>query len=69
MESMLTGNFEPHFPIKLVVKDLNYTVKTAGGATSIPTISAVRDVFQKAVDEQLGDLNMTAIVKLFDKTP
>lgn len=65
-ESMLSGNFESHFPIKLLVKDLNYTVKTAGGDMAVPTISAVRDLFQKALDEQLGDLNMTAVVKLFD---
>jgi len=38
--------------------------------TSFPsstlTVSAVRNVFQKAIDENLGDLNMTAVVKLFD---
>lgn len=68
-ESMLSGNFESRFPIKLLLKDLNYTVKTAGGAVSVPTVSAVRDVFQKAMDEQLGDLNMTAVVKLFDRKP
>lgn len=68
VESMLSGNFELHFPIKLLVKDLNYTVKTAGGDVSVPTISAVRDLFQKAMDEHLGDLNMTAVVKLFEKS-
>jgi 3-hydroxyisobutyrate dehydrogenase len=65
-DSMLSGNFESHFPIKLLVKDLNYTVKTAGGDASVPTVSAVRDLFQKALNEQLGDLNMTAVVKLFE---
>jgi 3-hydroxyisobutyrate dehydrogenase len=66
VESMLSGNFESRFPIKLLVKDLNYTVKTAGEAASVPTVSAVRDVFQKAMNENLGDLNMTAVVKLFE---
>ena len=66
-ESMLSGNFETHFPIKLLAKDLNYTVKAAGGDASVPTVSAARDVFQKAIDEKLGDLNMTAVVKLFEK--
>jgi 3-hydroxyisobutyrate dehydrogenase len=65
VDSMLSGNFEPHFPIKLLVKDLNYTVKTAGGDALVPTVSAVRAVFQKAMNEKLGDLNMTAVVKLF----
>jgi 3-hydroxyisobutyrate dehydrogenase-like beta-hydroxyacid dehydrogenase len=65
-ESMLSGNFETHFPIKLLEKDLGYTVKTAGGDAAVPTVSAVRAVFKKAIDENLGDLNMTAVVKLFD---
>jgi 3-hydroxyisobutyrate dehydrogenase len=46
---------------------LGYTVKTAGGEASMPTVSTVRGVFQKAIDERLGDLNMTAVIKLFDK--
>jgi 3-hydroxyisobutyrate dehydrogenase len=68
-ESMLSGNFETHFPIKLLAKDLGYAVKTSGGDASVPTVSAVYGVFQKAIDEELGDLNMTAVVKLFDKQP
>jgi len=66
-ESMLSGNFEPHFPIKLLLKDLTYTVKTAGEDASVPTVSAARDVFQKAMNEKLGDLDMTAVVRLFEK--
>jgi 3-hydroxyisobutyrate dehydrogenase len=66
-ESMLTGNFETQFPVRLLEKDLSYTVKTAGGDTSMPTVSAVHGVFQKALAENLGDFNMTAVVKLFDK--
>ena len=66
-QSMLSGNFESRFPIKLLLKDLNYTVKTAGGDASVPTVNAVRDVFQKTMNEQLGDLNMTAVFKLYQK--
>jgi len=63
---MLAGDFETRFPIKLLLKDLNYTIDAAGGATSAPTVSKVHDVFQKAADEKLGDLDMTAVVKLFE---
>jgi 3-hydroxyisobutyrate dehydrogenase len=66
-ESMLSGNFESHFPIKLLAKDLGYTVKTVGGDASVPTVSAVRGVVQRAITENLGELNMTAVVKLFEK--
>lgn len=66
-ESMLSGDFESRFPVKLLVKDLGYTVSTAGGEALAPTLSAVRDVFQQAMTQQLGDLNVTAVVKLFAK--
>ncbi|MFM0478788.1 NAD(P)-dependent oxidoreductase [Paraburkholderia strydomiana] len=64
-KSMLSGDFESKFPIKLLAKDLGYTVTTAGGDSMVPTVSAVHNVFLKAMDEKLGDLNMTAVVKLF----
>ena len=65
-KSMLIANFEPQFPVKLLEKDLGYTVATAGGDAAAPTVSAVRSVFRKAINENLGDLNVTAVVKLFD---
>ena len=65
VESMLSGDFEPLFPINLLVKDLDYTVETAGGDASAPTVSAVRGVFQQAMKKNLGALNMTAVVKMF----
>ena len=47
------------------LKDLTCTVKTAGEDASVPTVSAARDVFQKAMNQKLGDLDMTAVVRLF----
>jgi len=66
-ESMLTGNFEPQFPVRLLEKDLGYTVQTGGGEASMPTVSAVRNIFRKAIDENLGNFNMTVVAKLFTK--
>ncbi|WP_263356746.1 NAD(P)-dependent oxidoreductase [Acidicapsa ligni] len=65
--SMLAGDFETRFPINLLTKDLGYALKAGGGEESMPTASAVHGVFQKAIAEDLGNLNMTAVVKLFDK--
>jgi 3-hydroxyisobutyrate dehydrogenase len=62
--SMLTGDFSPQFPVELIGKDFNYTVQTAGSAEAAPTIAAARDVFRDAIGAGLGELNMTAIVKL-----
>jgi 3-hydroxyisobutyrate dehydrogenase len=66
-ESMLTSNFEPLFPVRLLEKDLGYTVQTGGGEAAMPTVSAVRNIFRRAVDENFGNLNMTAVAKLFSK--
>jgi 3-hydroxyisobutyrate dehydrogenase len=66
-DSMLAGDFEARFPISLLTKDLGYTLKAAGGEESMPTASAVHGVFQRAIAENLGNLNMTAVVKIFDK--
>ena len=64
--SMLSGTFAPQFPIELIEKDFSYTVHTAGGEENAPAITAVRNIFRKAISEGLGELNMTAIVKLFE---
>jgi 3-hydroxyisobutyrate dehydrogenase len=65
-ESILTGNFETQFPVRLLEKDLGYTVQTGGGQPSMPTVSTVQGIFRRAIDENLGNLNMTAVAKLFD---
>ena len=67
-KSMLACDFATQFPVRLLEKDLDYTVKTAGGDGLTPTVSAVRGVFEKAVDVGWGDQNMTAVVKLFDRS-
>jgi 3-hydroxyisobutyrate dehydrogenase len=66
-ESMLGRRFQPEFPLKLLAKDLGYALKTAGDDASMPTVRAVRDLFQTAIAEGLGDLNMTAVARLFDR--
>jgi 3-hydroxyisobutyrate dehydrogenase len=66
-DSMLSGTFAPQFPIELIEKDFSYTVHTTGGEENAPAITAIRNIFRKAISEGLGELNMTAIVKLFEE--
>lgn len=66
--SMLSGNFAPQFPVELIEKDFRYTIETAGGAGHAPTIEASRSVFREGIEEGLGGEQMTAVVKLFEKT-
>ncbi|MAK63013.1 MAG: 3-hydroxyisobutyrate dehydrogenase [Ponticaulis sp.] len=62
---MAQGNHAPLFPVELIEKDLGYAVKEAGGAQALPVTSAARDVFTSAVTVGDGDLNMSAVAKLY----
>nr|WP_320133623.1 NAD(P)-dependent oxidoreductase [uncultured Holophaga sp.] len=64
--AMLAGNFTPMFPVDLIEKDLRYTLAAAGSPEKAPTIAASRQVFRAAMEQGLGSLNHTAVVKLFD---
>ncbi|MFZ4877034.1 NAD(P)-dependent oxidoreductase [Janthinobacterium sp. Mn2066] len=67
VSTMLTGNFAPQFPIALIEKDFGYAVAAAGDGDTIPTIAAAHGVFQQAIEQGLGEINMTGVVQLFDK--
>ena len=69
MASITAGDFKPMFPVRLIDKDFNYTVAECGSASDAPTIAAARDVFDRALAEGMGDLHMTAVVKLFAEIP
>jgi 3-hydroxyisobutyrate dehydrogenase-like beta-hydroxyacid dehydrogenase len=44
----------------------NLTPEAANKLAASGAKAAARNVFRRAIDEKLGDLNMTAVVKLFD---
>jgi 6-phosphogluconate dehydrogenase (decarboxylating) len=56
-------NREPDVARRLVASG----AKAASSPQEVPTVTAVLAVFQKALADNLGDLNMTAVVKLFDQ--
>ena len=66
-QSMLVGDLEAKFPINLLEKDLGYVVKTVSKEDSSSSVRAARSIPRRAMDHNLGDLNITALVKLFDK--
>ncbi|AJZ89566.1 putative oxidoreductase [Beauveria bassiana D1-5] len=65
--SMLSENFAPQFPVNLIEKDLGYALQEMGSPQFAPTIDAARGAFLRAIDEGLGDSNMTSVVRLYDK--
>ena len=62
---MAQGSHNPLFPVELIEKDLGYAVKEAGGTDALPVTSAARDVFTHAISAGDGDLNMSAVEKLY----
>jgi 3-hydroxyisobutyrate dehydrogenase-like beta-hydroxyacid dehydrogenase len=63
---MIADEHAPLFPVELVAKDLRYAEAAASAAGSeVPTSSAVRAVFERAADAGLGELNLTAVARLF----
>lgn len=64
---MVARKFEPLFPIELLEKDLGYAVDTSRSlGARAPTTSAVRAVFENAIEAGLGADNMVGVMKLFD---
>jgi 3-hydroxyisobutyrate dehydrogenase len=65
--TMLAGNFAPQFPVELIEKDFGYVLGEVRDSEAVPTISAARSVFQRAIGRGLGGDNMTGVVRLFTK--
>jgi 3-hydroxyisobutyrate dehydrogenase len=62
--SMMAQEFRPQFPIELMAKDFSYAV-AAAGKSRLPLVSAALGAFQEALNQGLGDRNMTAVAKLY----
>lgn len=62
--SMAAESFTPQFPVALIEKDFGYFIDAAQSGAA-PTIAAARQVFTDAVEQGLGELNMTSVVTLY----
>ncbi|WP_374431606.1 NAD(P)-dependent oxidoreductase [Ideonella dechloratans] len=60
---MLRRDFQPQFPVTLIAKDFGYALHTAGGANHAPVLAATLAQFQRAIEQGLGELNMTALIR------
>lgn len=67
--SMLRSEFSPQFPIELMAKDFGYVLDAAGGGARLPTVAAAREVFTLAARLGLGQDNMTAVARLYERAP
>jgi 3-hydroxyisobutyrate dehydrogenase len=65
--AMLAKRFDPMFPIELVAKDFAYAQKLANSFNKkLPISERALEVFQQAMTNNLGSLNITAIAKLYE---
>jgi 3-hydroxyisobutyrate dehydrogenase-like beta-hydroxyacid dehydrogenase len=65
IDSMLSGNFPPQFPVELAEKDFAYVLAAAGSPATAPTLAAARGVFRDAGSRGLQAANFTSVVQLF----
>lgn len=63
--ALLSGEAPVMFPVELIEKDFGYALDAAGSPAAAPTIAAARSVFQRGMNEGLGDANLTSVAKLF----
>ncbi len=62
--SMLAGAFAPMFPVELVEKDFGYAAQAAE-TRAMPITAATRAVFQRAMQDGLGNDHLTGVFKLY----
>lgn len=59
-----TGDFTPHFFMRLMAKDVGYAIKEAKDrGIDLPTAAAALAVFQDAIETGRGEEDFTAVVK------
>ena len=68
LASMESGDFTPNFPLKLMTKDIGYAINEAAKCgLPLQTAAPALEVFKHAVDQGLGDLDFSAVVKSVQK--
>jgi 3-hydroxyisobutyrate dehydrogenase-like beta-hydroxyacid dehydrogenase len=65
---MLTGDFRPSFPLRLMHKDLGLALDLANQlGVALPTTAAVREVYNHVKAEAKQDVDYSAVVQFYKK--
>ncbi len=68
LPKMVSRDYAPQFPTRLLVKDLNYISETAGKAgVPMPLHEVVRDLFAAATKAGHGDMDFSAVFEIIGK--
>jgi len=67
-QAISEGNYTKNFPVDLIFKDLNLVLHEAGKVgTPLPLASATREAYSGTVGLGLGNEDMAALVKYYEK--
>ncbi len=65
-ERLLIGNFDVNFPLKWIHKDVMLALDTASElSVNMPSLEQTESLYKTALDDDLGDLDFSAIYKTF----
>ncbi len=68
MPKMISGDYTAQFPLRLLVKDLNYITQTARKAgAAMPVQALVRDLYSAANDKGYGELDFSVVYEILGK--
>lgn len=63
-ERLLAGNFDVNFPLKWIHKDIMLALDTASElSVPMPSLEQTEALYKNALDDELGDLDFSAIYK------
>jgi 3-hydroxyisobutyrate dehydrogenase-like beta-hydroxyacid dehydrogenase len=66
---VIAGDFSPATPVSVILKDIGLAHAEAGGADVELRLGAVaHELFAEAADRGLADLDMAAIVQLWEES-
>jgi 3-hydroxyisobutyrate dehydrogenase len=63
---MMAGDYDPHFAVKLMAKDLRYAIEQAKHhSQSLATAAAALSIFEKSIADGDGEKDMSSIGRQF----
>ena len=68
MPGMIKGDFEPHFSVKHMLKDLKLGIGMAGAnSIELPVTTAAARVLSEAANRGWVDLDFSSVLKFYDE--
>jgi 3-hydroxyisobutyrate dehydrogenase-like beta-hydroxyacid dehydrogenase len=68
LPNMIAGNYEPHFSLKHMLKDVKLGMQLADWLKlNLPATGTIADVMSKGVSEGLGDMDYAVVAKAYER--